>query len=202
MSALINRITKFAGYLAVAMACGGVLAVAAAPVSLPTDSIYQLPVPLTDQDGRHTTLSAWRGQPVLISMFYTSCEFVCPRIVEAMKLTGKDLTARGNKSLPALLVTFDPDRDDIKTLKKVAEDRNLASPLWTLARTDARNARKLAALLGIQYKQLPSGDFNHTSVLILLDGEGRILGRTSTIGAVDPAFVKLAAKTLRIAGAG
>lgn len=64
---------------------------------------------------------------------------------------------------------------------------------------DERNTRKLAALLNIQYRELPSGDFNHTSVLILLDAEGRIVGRTSVIGEADPAFVKLVAKQMAAA---
>ena len=52
-----------------------------------------------------------------------------------------------------------------------------------------RNVRKLAAILGIQYRQLDDGDFNHTSVLILLDAEGRIAARSEKMGKTDPAFV-------------
>jgi protein SCO1/2 len=173
------------------------ISLSAAPNTIATDSVYQLQVPLTDQDGRAMELAKWRGQPVLISMFYTSCEFVCPRIVEGLKQTEKEVVAHGGKALPVLLVTFDPERDDAPTLKKTARERNLPPPVWTLAKADAGNVRKLAAILDIQYRKLPSGDFNHTSVLILLDAEGRIAGRTSTIGASDPAFVKLVRETIR-----
>ena len=58
--------------------------------------------------------------------------------------------------------------------------------------------RKLAALLGIRYRQLADGEFNHTSVLILLDAEGRILARTEKLGAKpDPAFLAAVRKALR-----
>ena len=157
---------------------------------LPANSVYQLPLPLTDQDGRASTLADWRGKPVMITMFYSSCQFVCPRIVEALKKTEASL-APPHAKLPVLMVTLDPARDDTATLKAMAEERHIDPKLWTLARTDARNVRKLAAMLGIQYRELPSGEFNHSSVIVLLDAEGRVVGKTSTLGEADPAFVKL-----------
>ena len=155
---------------------------------LPANSIYQLSVPFTDQLGRTSKLEDWRGKPVMISMFYSSCQFVCPRIVEALKRTEEGLAIK----VPVLMVSFDPVRDDTAALKAMADERHIDAKRWTLARTDARNVRKLAAMLGIQYRELPSGEFNHSSVIILLDAEGRVVGKTATLGEADPAFVKLA----------
>ena len=164
--------------------------------SLPANSVYQLSIPLSDQLGRTSKLEDWRGKPVLISMFYSSCEFVCPRIVEAVKKTEESLLAQ-RAEVPVLMVSFDPLRDDTAKLNAMAEERRIDPKLWTLARTDARNVRKLAAMLGIQYRELPSGEFNHSSVIILLDGEGRVVGKTSILGEADPAFVKLVMKSKR-----
>ena len=193
-AAWTRRLVTMLAYAAIGVSMA---AVAMPDKPLPANSIYQLSIPLMDQNGRASQLADWRGQPVLITMFYTSCEFVCPRIVEGLKRTEDGLVAGGIGRLPVLMVTFDPSRDDIATLKHAAEERHLDDAVWTLARTDARHVRKLAAILGIQYRALPSGDFNHTSVLILLDAEGRIAGRTFTIGEADPAFVKLAEKVTR-----
>ena len=156
-------------------------------VPLPANSIYQLSLPITDQQGRTSRLEDWRGKPVMISMFYSSCQFVCPRIVEALKRTEEGLAIK----VPVLMVSFDPVRDDTAALKAMADERHIDAKRWTLARTDARNVRKLAAMLGIQYRELPSGEFNHSSVIILLDAEGRVVGKTATLGEADPAFVKL-----------
>lgn len=166
----------------------------AADKSIPSDSIYQLTVPLINQDGQTANLIDRRGQPLLVSMFYTGCQFVCPRIVEALKKTEESLTPAERSRVPVLMVSFDPARDDVAALKEVITERHLDPTQWTLARTDDRHVRKLAAALGIQYRELPSGDFNHSSVLILLDAEGHIAGKTTTIGAADPAFVKLVKK--------
>ena len=173
--------------------------VAAAPAivkPLPANSVYQLEVPLTDQHGVNFELGDRRGKPLLITMFYSNCEFVCPRIIEALKRTEEHLTPSERARVPVLAVTFDPARDDVAALIGVADSHHVDAARWALARTDLRNVRKLAATLGIQYRALPSGDFNHTSVLILLDADGRIAGKTFTIGAADPAFVKLVKKTL------
>ncbi len=159
--------------------------------TLPANSVYQLSVPFTDQEGRASTLADWRGKPVMITMFYSSCQFVCPRIVEALKKTEASLSPQTAKPT-ILMVSFDPIRDDTAALKAMADERHIDSKRWTLARTDARNVRKLAAMLGIQYRELPSGEFNHSSVIILLDAEGRVAGKTSMLGEADPAFVKLA----------
>jgi len=158
---------------------------------LPANSIYQLTVPLTDQSGRSFRLDEHRGQPMLISMFYTSCQFVCPMLIDALRDTEARLTEAERARLHVLIVSFDPAHDSVAVLKRTADQRHLDGAHWSLARTDARNVRKLAAMLGIQYRALPDGEFNHTTALILIDANGRIAGRTAKLGDADPAFVKL-----------
>ena len=46
------------------------------------DSVYQLPVQLTDQANRVSGLDVFRGQPVLVSMFYASCPNACPTLID------------------------------------------------------------------------------------------------------------------------
>ena len=50
----------------------------------------------------------------------------------------------------------------------------------------------------IRYRTLADGDFNHTSALVLLDADGRVVARTERIGfAPDPAFLAAMRNTLR-----
>lgn len=58
--------------------------------------------------------------------------------------------------------------------------------------------RKFAAILGIQYRELPDGAFNLSRVITLPDREGRVAAKASTLGEADPAFVKLVKKTKRV----
>ena len=164
---------------------------AAAATPLPGDSVYNLPLRLTTQDGEQQTLASRRGRPQLVSMFYTSCQMVCPMIIDSMRLTRNALDPAKRAKLDLLAVSFDPARDDVATLKAYADKRHLDGRIWTLARAEPAQARQLSGVLGLQYRQLPDGEFNHSSELILLDADGRIAARTTVIGRLDPAFVKI-----------
>lgn len=87
------------------------------------------------------------------------------------------------------MVSFDPLRDSVAVLKKTAADRH-CDARWTLARADDGTVRKLAAVLGVQYRRLESGEFNHSTVIECIDAEGRIVAKTGKLGSVDAAFVK------------
>lgn len=165
--------------------CLAVAAHAAAP--LPADSLYQLPAALTDQDGHTAPFAARRGKPQIVSMFYTSCTMVCPMIIDTMKATRR--AAGEPAGLGLLAVSFDPERDSVDALRRYAAAHKLDLRWWTLARTAPQDTRSLAALLDVQYRKLPDGEFNHSSVLLLLDADGRVMARTNVIGRTDPAFV-------------
>lgn len=177
-------------------ACAGValtltqVALPAAPAALPADSVYQLPLRLTDQAGRSYDWSTRRGKPQLVSMFYTSCQYICPLIVESGKAMEKHLTPTQQRNLGILLLSMDPERDTPKALQAVVDKRRLDTARWTLASPPPGQVRALAGVLGIRYRQLADGEFNHTSALVLLDANGRILARTEQVGSrPDPEFL-------------
>ena len=165
-------------------------AAAVAKAHLPADSVYQLALMLTDQKGRALSLASGHGHPVLVSMFYTSCQFVCPMLVEALRATEARLSAAERARVTVLMVSIDPEHDSVAVLERTARQRELDTTRWSLARTDAAGVRKLAAVLGIQYRALANGEFNHSTALILLDNEGRIAARTAQLGGADPVFVR------------
>ena len=165
--------------------------------ALPGDSIYQLPLPLTDSNGQTRDWRTLRGKPRLLSMFYTSCQYICPLIVESGKAVERQLTLAQQKALGVTLISMDPARDNPAALKKVVEQRKLDASRWTLASPRADDVRAVAGVLGIRYRQLADGEFNHSSALILVDANGRILARTEKIGSQpDPEFVAAVRKAV------
>lgn len=166
------------------------------PVSVPSDSVYQLDAALTDQDGRALHFSDGRGKPRLVSMFYSSCPFMCPLIIDTIKKTEHALPEPDRERLEVLLVSFDADRDTPAALKTMAGKRHIDTPRWTLAHASAADVRSIAAVLGIQYRQLQNHEFSHSSVLVLLDAEGRIVARSEKLGEPDADFVAAVARVL------
>jgi protein SCO1/2 len=154
-----------------------------------SDSVYQLDIRLTDQSGQTRALDSLRGHPVLVTMFYTSCQMACPMLIEAIRANEAALTPHERERLSVLMVSFDVQRDTVEVLRNTARDRDLPAPHWTLARTDERSVRRLAAVLGIRYRQMADGDFNHSSTVLLLDAEGRIAARTNRLSKADAAMV-------------
>jgi len=192
---LVHARPRIARVFALLLALVGATACAQAG-ELPGDSVYRLDIPLVDQNGTGSHLADRRGRPQLISMFYTSCQYVCPLIIDTLRTTERSLDPAERQNLDVLVVSFDPERDTPVQLKNVFDKRKLDAGRWTLARTEAPNVRKFAAALDIRYRALADGEINHATALVLLDRDGRIVARSSTLGSADPDFVAAIRTTL------
>lgn len=183
--------------LALGLATAVTALAATPPAPLPRDSAYQLAAPLTDQDGRRLLLADKRGRAQLVVMFYTSCKFICPTIIDTVLDLDDKLTPAERKRLGVLMISLDPQRDDAGALKATADKRRLDLTRWTLAQPRPGDVRALAGVLGVRYRPLADGEINHTGQLVLLDAEGRIVARSpKTGGSVDPAFLDRVRRTL------
>lgn len=193
-----RRFGQLSAAAVVSVVSASVATPARAEAPLPKDSLYQLAIDLTDQDASTATLASRRGRVRLITMFYTSCKFVCPLIISTLQRTEKALSAEERARLGVLLVSFDPARDTPQAMKRVAIERKVELPRWSLTRTDPASVRKLAGALGVQYRALEDGEVNHSSSLTLLDAEGRILAKTDKLGEVDPELVAALRRALSV----
>jgi protein SCO1/2 len=122
-------------------------------------------------------------------MFYSSCQMVCPMIFETVHATLKALPAADRADVRVLMVSFDPARDTVAVLKDTAAKRNCDAQ-WSLVRADDATTRKIAAVLGVQYRKLADGEFNHSTQLALIDRDGRIAAKSGKLGPADAALVK------------
>jgi protein SCO1/2 len=162
--------------------------------ALPSDSIYRLQAPLIDQNGTKANWADPQNGPRIVSMFYSNCDYVCPMLFEAIKQVETKLPDEQRKRLSVGLVSLDPERDTPIALKKVASQRSVDESRWHLYQASSTDVRKIAAVLGVQYRKLSGGDFNHSTLLILLDAQGRLLARSDQISKLDPAFVEAVKK--------
>jgi protein SCO1 len=149
------------------------------PSIQPGPSIYELPIQLVDATGARIGLDVARGKPVLVSMFYASCSVACPLLISEVQQVLAELPP--DADVRVLLVSFDPARDTAAKLMTLSRERKLDAR-WTLAVANATDARSLAAVLGVKYRQLPNGEFAHGSTIVALDGEGREIARTDSLG--------------------
>jgi protein SCO1 len=189
----MTRKSIFIGMFFSLMMLWGIGIAEATTVELPRNSVYQLDVKITDQDG-HTT--HWRDAansssgPRIVSMFYTRCDYVCPMLFEAIRNIELQLPPLQRQRLQVGLITLDPTRDDVLSLQKTAAQRGGDAARWRLYRTEPKDVRKLAGVLGVQFRQLKNGEFNHSTLIILLDPQGVELARTDNIAKIDVKFLQ------------
>ena len=166
--------------------------------ALPGDSVYQLALPLTDQQGRTADWRSLRGKPRLVAMFYSNCPYMCPLIIETGKGIDHALTPAERARIGVSMVSLDPKRDTPAALKALAAKRKV-DPRWQLLQPRPQDLRAIAGLLQVRYRALADGEFNHTSVWILLDAEGREVARTEVMGPrPDPQFLAAVRKAASI----
>ena len=157
-------------------------------------SIYNLNVTLTDANGTRHGLDVHRGHPVLVTMFYGGCPMACPLLIDTMRSIERTASPADRERLRLLLISIDPERDTVAVLHSLAASRKLDQSRWTLARTDAASVRKIAAVLGIQYRKLPDGSYNHSSIVTLLTPDGEIAAQSSELGKADPELLAALSK--------
>lgn len=148
----------------------------------PAPNLYDLQLTLVDQTGKTVKLDTFRGQPVLISMFYGTCTSACPLLVARVKALEQKLSATARANTRVLLVSLDPDRDTPAGLQQLAATFNVHGR-WALTRTSTDSVQQLAAALGIRYRFLANGMISHSSVLTLLDASGAIVSRVDGLEA-------------------
>jgi protein SCO1/2 len=157
--------------------------------SLPPDSVYHVVAMLAPASGQALEWRALRGKPRVVAMFYASCRAVCPMIVESARAVQRSLPEAERGRVGFVLISMDPRRDNPAALAKLQAERHLDPASWLLLQPGERDVRALAAVLGVRYRELADGEFNHTTTLVLLDAEGRVLARTENVGAAgDKAF--------------
>ncbi len=157
---------------------------------LPPNSVYHLQALVEDQFGEITGLDRYKGQPVLVTMFYTSCPHVCPMLISTIKLTESKLSDEERADLRVLTISIDPERDTPGKLRETMERHSVDASRWSMVRSDPGDLRAIAGVFGVKYKQLPDGEFSHTTRIILLDREGTQVASTEQLGRHDTAFLQ------------
>ena len=167
------------------------LSLSSTPV-VPDDSLYLLDSTFVDQLGEQRTLDVHRGKPVLLAMFYATCPSACPRLIADVQRVLGQLDDKQRRQVRVVLVSLDPVRDTADVLAKVIVTRGLDRERTTLLVGTESDTRRLAALLGVKYREDGKGAIDHSSRIVVLDRLGRIAGKRDGLGgSVDDTVATL-----------
>jgi protein SCO1/2 len=164
---------------------------------IPPDSIYNLQVAVEDQSGEVTGLDRYKGQPVLVTLFYASCPHVCPMLISTIRQLESKLSPEERSELRVMTISIDPERDVPALLLETMQRHSVDANRWSMLRPQAGDLRAIAGVFGVKYKQLPDGEFSHSTKIILLDRDGVTVASSDQIGRQDVVFLESIKTSLR-----
>jgi len=132
---------------------------------------------LTDQNGRPFSFAHLRGRDTLVFFGFTHCTSICPAAMFKLKLLVASLEGTGQSAPAVVLISVDGDRDTPAVLK----DYLRVYPSKFIGLTgDPKAVRGIAAgfksvfFKGLPYDHAGNYQVEHTSMIYLVDSEGRI----------------------------
>lgn len=156
-------------------------------------SLYQIPGSWTDQNGGAFALSSLRGTPVVLVLFYGTCDSVCPSIVRDMKKVEAGLRPADRDRTRFVLVTIDPATDTPERLLAYARNNGLDLARWRLLNGGPDQVRVLANVLGIKYRPTGTGQYSHTIRITVVDREGVVVEQADGLARpIEPITARIA----------
>ncbi len=133
---------------------------------------------LTDEVGRHTTLSSYRGHVVVLTFLYSTCGAPCVVIAQQIRGALDDLA----RPIPVLIVSADPRVDTPESVRRFLAEVSLSGRVRYLTGSPAQLRSVWRA-----YKVVPASAgrsaFARYASVLLIDPQGdeRVLFQTEQL---------------------
>ena len=87
-------------------------------------SLFRYPWSWTDEQGHKVRFATWRGEPLVVTLMYTSCRRTCPETIRTMR-TIFAIMNRDRRFAQFVLVTLDPENDTPERLREFKRSERL-----------------------------------------------------------------------------
>jgi protein SCO1/2 len=139
-------------------------------------SVFNLETEWITQNGDSFFLKDLEGSKVVFTMFFASCTYACPILVNDMKKIEAEIKKKDKlSSYRFVLVSIDPERDTPGVLKDFANRYNLDLDRWMLLSAGVDDVMELAAVTGFKYKKDKDGEYSHSNLITFLNEGGEII---------------------------
>jgi protein SCO1 len=141
------------------------------PAERPRAALIGGPFALQNGDGRTVSDQTLHGRPFLVYFGYTHCPDVCP--TELARISDI-LTKMGDKSIPALFITVDPERDTPKIMQDYVSSFNPAIVGLSGSPEAVGATEKTFRVFARKGEKQSDGDYSmdHSSIVYLMDKNG------------------------------
>ena len=145
---------------------------------------------LEDGAGKTVSDQTLRGKPFLVYFGYTHCPDVCPtELARISDILGK----MGDKSIPALFITVDPERDPPKVMQDYVSSFNPAIIGLSGSQQAVEATEKTFRVFARKGQPQPDGDYSmdHSSIVYLMDKNGAFVEAFNVERSPDEAAKEL-----------
>ncbi len=123
----------------------------------------------TNSFGQPVKLADYGGQPLLVSLIFTSCHHVCPALTRHLKTAVEAAReALGHDSFKVVTIGFDTPNDSPERMRDFARKQGIDDPGWTFLSASAETMAKLVENVGFVYFTTPRG-FDHITQVTIVD---------------------------------
>lgn len=144
----------------------------------------------TTTDGRTIGLQDLRGKPILISMIFTSCHYICPTTTKHIQQAAESAwQALGNNSFEILTVGFDAANDTPDAMRSFAKQQDIHADNWQFLSATPETIERLSQDLGFQYFVSPRG-YDHLIQLSVIDRRGKVYSQVYGMNFELPALIE------------
>ena len=142
------------------------------PVKPPEDEPWLSRFELTERSGKTVTSEQLRGQPYVISFFFSTCPSICVKQNQKLKELQDMFEGEGVKFIA---ISVDPETDTPEILREYAARFGADEEQWLFMTGDLTYIRRV----GAEIFQQPVNKKFHTERFVLVDREGKIEGMYS-----------------------
>lgn len=150
-------------------------AIQSRPEEMSDLSIYQLTMPWKTQEGEEITFRDLKGEVLVVTMIYTSCQSACPRLVDAVKSIESQVSASAPSGARYVFISIDPEFDTPERLKEYSIKKEMEDSRWLFLQGTEESVLEFANVVAVRYDRISPIEFSHSNIVTVFDQQGVML---------------------------
>jgi protein SCO1/2 len=135
-------------------------------------NFYALPYAFTNDRNETVHLSQWRGKPLILTMEYSNCRFMCTTTFSKMKAI-QDIADQKKIQIDFMVVSLDPKNDTPQAWQQYRISRDVNRSNWHLLTGSETTTKEFANLIGIKYWTMDE-HILHDFKIVRLNAKGEV----------------------------
>jgi cytochrome oxidase Cu insertion factor (SCO1/SenC/PrrC family) len=158
-------------------------------------NFYQVPYAFTNDHAQIVHLSDWRGKPLILTMEYSNCRFMCTTTFSKLKAI-QALADQKKLQIDFMIISLDPKNDTPQAWQQYRISRGIDRNNWYLLTGSEITTKEFADLIGIKYWYMDE-HILHDFKIVRLNAQGEIESSLTEYGDAPDVLLRPAKERLK-----